>query len=89
MSPERAGEGYGYLWWIGATGSGLFNGVDVGAGSFAAEGSGGHIIAVLPAYDMVIVSRADDAYYRADEAAHDIGPNRLGALVAIVLGAKE
>ncbi len=86
--PTFPGQGYGYLWWIAETGAGLFNHVDVGGGAFAAEGSGGHYIAVLPAYDMVIVSRADDAWYESDEADNNIGPNRMGELVSIVLGAK-
>jgi CubicO group peptidase (beta-lactamase class C family) len=84
-----ANTGYGYLWWIGENGAGLVNAAVVGAGAFAAEGSGGHYIVVLPAYDMVVVNRADDAYYRLDEANNNIGPNRLGQILVRIFAAKN
>jgi CubicO group peptidase (beta-lactamase class C family) len=84
------GEGYGYLWWVGSpSGTGFFWNADVGAGAFRAEGSGGHYIIVLPAYDMVIVNRADDAYYEADETTRDIDNSKMGTVVAAILAAKE
>jgi CubicO group peptidase (beta-lactamase class C family) len=87
---EPLGEGYGYLWWVGnSTGTGFFWNVDVGPGAFRAEGSGGHYIIVLPAYDMVVVNRADDAYYNEDTATNDIGNHTMGKVLAEILGAKE
>jgi CubicO group peptidase (beta-lactamase class C family) len=87
---EPPGEGYGYLWWVGnSTGTGFFWNVDVGPGAFRAEGSGGHYIIVLPAYDMVVVNRADDAYYNQDTATNDIGNHTMGKVLAGILAAKE
>jgi CubicO group peptidase (beta-lactamase class C family) len=84
-----AGQGYGYLWWIDETGTGLFNGVDLGSGAFAAEGLGGHYIVVIPSHDMVVVSRADDAYYNADPTDNNIGSNREGTLLATIFAAQQ
>jgi CubicO group peptidase (beta-lactamase class C family) len=87
---EPSGEGYGYLWWVGnSTGTGFFWNVDVGPGAFRAEGSGGHYIIVLPAHDMVVVNRADDAYYDLDTATNDIGNHAMGKLLAGILGGKK
>jgi len=84
------GIGYGYLWWVAtAAGVSLFHDVDLGTGAVAAEGSGGHYIVVLPSYDMVLVVRADDAYYEQDETDNNIGPNRMGMLVSLILAAKQ
>ena len=46
MGPKY-GSGYGYMWWI--------EGMD----GFTARGSGGHILAVYPDRDLVMVIRAD------------------------------
>ena len=43
---SKYGSGYGYMWWIEETG-------------FTARGSGGHILAVYPDQDLVMVLRAD------------------------------
>jgi CubicO group peptidase (beta-lactamase class C family) len=84
------GEGYGYLWWVGSeSGTGFLWNANVGPGAFRAEGSGGHYILVLPAYDMVVVNRADDAYYEADEASREIDNPKMGTVVAGILAAKE
>jgi CubicO group peptidase (beta-lactamase class C family) len=84
------GAGYGYLWWTGAdAGGGLFFDAATGPGAFAAEGSGGHYIVTIPEYDMVVVNRADDAYYEEDETTNDIGFHRMGLILAGILGAKE
>jgi CubicO group peptidase (beta-lactamase class C family) len=89
-STAPSGTGYGYLWWLGSPdGSGLFNKTDLGAGAFAAEGYGGHFIIVLPSRQMVVVSRADDSYFEQDPTHNDIGPNREGALMNIILGAAD
>lgn len=83
-----AGKGYGYLWWLGDQPGSLFNGVDLGPGAFAAEGYGGHYLVVVPKYKMVVVSRADDAWFNQDVAARSIGANREGKLLAAVLASK-
>jgi CubicO group peptidase (beta-lactamase class C family) len=86
---DPPGEGYGYLWWIGGDGAGLFFDVDLGAGCYSAIGSGGHHIVVAPAFDLVVVVRADDAYYEADEATNNIGPHLMGQLMSRVLAALD
>ena len=84
-----AGRGYGYLWWIDGQHSGsLFTGVDLGSGAFAAEGYGGHYIVVIPKLEMVVVSRADDAWFEQDVENRNIGPNREGKLLQAILNAK-
>jgi len=40
-------NGYGFLWWVDA-------------GGFSARGNGGHVIAVIPAKDLVVVHRVDN-----------------------------
>jgi CubicO group peptidase (beta-lactamase class C family) len=79
--------GYGYGWWVADAGAGLGDGVDVGDGAFAATGTYGHAIVVLPAYDMVVVIQADDGYAAQDPAHRDIGPHRIGELLAAILSA--
>jgi CubicO group peptidase (beta-lactamase class C family) len=80
-------SGYGYLWWTAGDGTGLFRDVDLGAGAFAAEGYGGHYVIVAPRYKLVVVTRADDAWYEADPENHNIGPNRTGKLLRLALAA--
>jgi hypothetical protein len=79
--------GYGYGWWVADAGAGLGEGVDVGDGAFAATGTYGHAIVVLPAYDMVVVVQADDAYAAQDPAHRGIGPHRIGELLSAILSA--
>jgi CubicO group peptidase (beta-lactamase class C family) len=81
-------EGYGYLWWIGVTGTGLFNYADLGSGAFAAEGYGGHYVVIIPAYNMVMVSRANDTWFESDPNNNSIGPNRMGKLLSKIIQAK-
>ena len=50
--------GYGFMWWVGAEG-GLFPGIAVPPGSFAAHGAPVQALFVVPAMDMVIVSLAE------------------------------
>ena len=55
ISPE-AGTGYGYLWWtaLPAPAQGKLP-----AGTFFAHGAGGQVAFVVPAHDLVLVSRVD------------------------------
>jgi CubicO group peptidase (beta-lactamase class C family) len=52
-------DGYGYLWWVSRN----FNkfphmpNVKLPEGTFSARGAGGHLILIIPKYDMVIVHR--------------------------------
>jgi len=56
----RAGRsfGYGFMWWVSVEG-GLFPGIAVPSGSFAAHGAPVQALFVVPAMDMVIVSLAE------------------------------
>jgi CubicO group peptidase (beta-lactamase class C family) len=51
LGPEY-GTGYGYMWWV------------EGTRGFAARGLGGHVLAVYPADDLVMVIRADTYHDR-------------------------
>ena len=50
---SKYGSGYGYMWWI------------EGTRGFTARGSGGHLLAVYPARDLVMVIRADTYHDRS------------------------
>ncbi len=49
---------YGYMWWVGTIASALDNPPEL-EGSYSAEGVGGHLIAIVPKLDLVIVVRAN------------------------------
>jgi len=51
LGPEY-GTGYGYMWWVN------------GSEGFSARGYGGHVLAVYPDEDLVIVVRADTYHDR-------------------------
>ncbi|UCF04571.1 MAG: serine hydrolase [bacterium] len=51
--PDRAGSGYGYLWWVNV------DEADRKSGMYAALGYGGHMIAVLPKENLVLVHRSN------------------------------
>lgn len=58
-SDAGASGGYGYLWWISVDGQ-HFSGVeDVPEGTYTARGYRGHVLAVIPKYDLVVVHRVD------------------------------
>ncbi len=61
-STTKSGTGYGYLWWTMAP-SGQSR-VQAPPGTFWAEGNGGQIVFVVPAYDMVIVHVAREGFHR-------------------------
>jgi CubicO group peptidase (beta-lactamase class C family) len=50
FSQSGFGPGYGYLWWTGFA--------NMPAGTFFAAGAGGQFAFVMPAYDLVVISRA-------------------------------
>jgi len=49
---EEYGTGYGYMWWVD------------GSQGFSARGYGGHVLAVYPELDLVMVIRADTYHDR-------------------------
>lgn len=51
--------GYGYLWWISVDGQ-HFPGVEgVPEGTYTGRGHRGHVLAVIPKYDLVVIHRVD------------------------------
>ena len=58
-SSSGFGPGYGYLWWTGTSADGSQAGVRLPSGSFFAWGAGGQYAFVIPAHDLVVVSRVD------------------------------
>jgi CubicO group peptidase (beta-lactamase class C family) len=70
------GYGYGYMWWVN------IDETDVKYGMYAALGFGGHMIAVLPAENMVFVHRSNTYLYETTEK------NDFLRLIDAVLDAK-
>ncbi len=57
-SDGRGGEGYGYMWWTMQKGAALW-GAGVPPGTYSAHGYRGHLLYVIPAWDVVVVHRVD------------------------------
>ncbi len=75
--------GYGYLWWVAVNGRHL-PGVTVPDGTYSARGAGGHIILVVPAYDLVIVHRVN-----TDEPGREVTAQQFGRLVKLIFDARR
>ena len=76
-------SGYGYLWWIAVNGNHYPN-VELPDGSFSAWGAGGHFIAVIPAFNMVVVHRVN-----TDDPAKKVTLEQFGKLLHLILAAKK
>ncbi len=76
LVPYWDGFGYGFMWWVSV------DEADQKFGMYAALGYGGHMIAVLPEQDLVIVNRANT--YLGEAVSRD----DLMRLVDAVLTAK-
>jgi CubicO group peptidase (beta-lactamase class C family) len=80
--PER--WGYGYLWWVWdgpAFPSGFYSGFLQGA--YSAMGTGGTVITILPAKDMVVVHQVD-----IDRDAHaSVSPSSYIAMLTMIANA--
>lgn len=65
--------GYGYLWWVSVDGQ-HFSGVDpLPEGTYTGRGARGHVLAVIPDLELVIVHRTDTAVSGQRVAYGDIG----------------
>jgi len=74
--------GYGYLWWVSIDGQ-HFEGIDqVPYGTYTARGAGGHMLAVVPDLDLVLVHRVNTFEDR------DIPYAKVGTLLNQVVAAK-
>ena len=71
---------YGYCWWLERDGV-FVPGVKTPAGSYAAQGAGGHYCMVIPALDMVLVHRVDTEQKGRAITKHEFG-RFLKALLA-------
>jgi CubicO group peptidase (beta-lactamase class C family) len=65
-SATGSGPGYGYLWWTATFGDPPYSGTSLPVGSFFAWGAGGQFAFVIPAQDLVVVSRVDRDQHRPD-----------------------
>lgn len=74
--------GYGYLWWVAASGRHL-PGAALPDGSYSARGAGGHYILVVPAYDLVVVHRVN-----TDVQGSSVSGEEFGRLVSLILAAR-
>ena len=72
---------YGYMWWVARQGV-MFPHAIVPEGSFAALGTRGHVLLVLPALQAVIVHRVD-----TDQPDTSVSHARFGRLLARLLAA--
>ena len=87
-SSTKAGEGYGYLWWV--------DGFDLPEGSFSAQGALAKYVVVLPSRDLVVVylnhtEFPDDASgLTADSVKKlpNISHDQMGQLLKMLLDAQ-
>lgn len=74
--------GYGYMWWVEVQGRHLPS-IQVPAGTFSAQGYGGHLVVVVPAYDLVVVHRVD-----TDNLRNHVSDEQFGQLLKMILDAR-
>jgi CubicO group peptidase (beta-lactamase class C family) len=83
--------GYEFLWWIAIDGQ-LYPGVNLGKGAYAALGSGGHYIVIVPQYDLVVVHRVDNESrnkpYGGAVAGPSVSAAQFGKLLQLILDAR-
>ncbi len=80
---EGNGEGYGYMWWTTSKDGDILAGIPTENGAYAASGSGGHRILVLPKQDLVIVHRVNTSNY-----TNEVNGRQFRDLMNLVLEAK-
>ncbi len=78
-------DGYGYMWWVARDNNKFehFTNVDIPEGSFSARGAGGHVLLIIPKYNMVFVHRVD-----TDKHKNRVSKGEVGKLIKLVLDAK-
>jgi len=74
--------GYGYMWWVAASGR-HFPGAALPDGSFSARGAGGHFIVVIPDRNLVVVHRVN-----TDTRGPGVSSQEFGRLLQLILNAK-
>jgi len=86
VADGNAGDGYtgyGYLWWVAINGN-HYPKADLPDGSFSAWGAGGHFIAVVPAFHLVVVHRVN-----TDDPAKKVTLEQFGQLLHLILAARN
>ncbi len=81
-SDTGADGGYGYMWWVSVDGRHLPS-AKVPAGTFSAQGYGGHMVVVVPAYDLVVVHRVN-----TDIATNMVSDAQFARLLELILAAR-
>jgi CubicO group peptidase (beta-lactamase class C family) len=76
-------SGYGYLWWVAVNGN-HYPKVDIPDGSFSAWGAGGHFIAIMPRFNLVVVHRVN-----TDDPAKKVTLEQFGELLRLILAARN
>ncbi|WP_182119207.1 serine hydrolase [Acidovorax sp. FHTAMBA] len=74
--------GYGYMWWVSVDGRHLPS-IKVPASTFSAQGYGGHMVVVVPAYDLVVVHRVN-----TDFSSNVVSDAQFARLLELILGAR-
>src|SRR5690606_4848961 len=72
-SDAKSNGGYGYLWGVAIDGRHFGGSYAAPKGLFTARGHGGHVIAVLPDMDFVLVHRADTYVNDKRVSYEDVG----------------
>ncbi|MFO8234089.1 MAG: serine hydrolase [Bacteroidales bacterium] len=77
-------DGYGYMWWVARDNNKYphLPSVDIPEGSYSARGAGGHMVLVIPEFDLVIIHRVD-----TDKDGHSVSKKNIGILADIVFEA--
>lgn len=81
-SDTGADRGYGYMWWVSVDGRHL-PAIKVPVDTFSAQGYGGHMVVVVPAYDLVVVHRVN-----TDLAANVVSDAQFAKLLQMILDAR-
>ncbi|MEX2381294.1 MAG: serine hydrolase [Opitutales bacterium] len=84
-SHSDAGDkgGYGYLWWVSVDGRHFSGAGDVPAGTYTGRGSRGHVLAIMPSHDLVVVHRVNTS-----ERGNRVPYEEFGKLLAGILEAE-
>ena len=77
------GLGWGYMWWVAPEGR-AYPGFDAGGPTILARGTGGHVMAIVPHRDMVVVHRVNSSM---PNPANYVGARDLGRLLQMIVDA--
>jgi len=79
-------DGYGYMWWVVRNYNKFphLPNVELPEGAYSARGSGGHLVLIIPEYEMVLVHRAN-----TDVKGGRVEKKSLGHLVKLILSARN